>query len=108
HIFTDASGSKGAGGVFQTNWFSIRIPNRYRTRDIKFKELFAVVHALLCWGPQLSGSHVTFHIDNTNAFHALDNLSIRSAPTMQLLRQFLFLCARFDITFTPLWIPSED
>ncbi|KAK7052526.1 hypothetical protein R3P38DRAFT_2860811, partial [Favolaschia claudopus] len=27
---------------------------------------------------------------------------------MQLLRQFLFLCARFDIAFTPVWIPSED
>ncbi|KAF7345311.1 Integrase/recombinase xerD [Mycena sanguinolenta] len=107
-IYTDASGTKGAGGICGSHWFAIRIPWRYSTRDIKFKELFAVVHALLCWGPQLSGLHVNFHIDNTNMFHALENLSIRSAPTMQLLRQFLFLCARLDITFTPLWIRSED
>lgn len=108
HIYTDASGTKGIGGVFHSSWFSIPTPHRYKSRDIKFKELYAVIYAILCWGPQLARHHVVFHIDNTNAFSAIANLSIRSAPTMELLRQFLALAARLDFTFTPIWIASDD
>jgi hypothetical protein len=107
HVYTDASGSKGAGGTLGNRWFSCRIPHRYSIRDIKFKELYAIIHAILCWGPLFSGHRVVFHTDNQNVHSALQKLSIRSAPTMELLRQFLGLASLLDFTFVSSWLPSK-
>jgi hypothetical protein len=108
HIYTDASGTKGAGGVYGSNWFSIRIPKCYAHRDIQFKEFFAVLHAILCWGPEFSGKHVIFHVDNQDVNAAVRNLSIRSAPTMELVRHFLGLACHLDFTFESHWIPTKE
>nr|VWO98972.1 Dual O-methyltransferase/FAD-dependent monooxygenase CTB3 (Cercosporin toxin biosynthesis cluster protein 3) [Includes: O-methyltransferase (EC, FAD-dependent monooxygenase (EC ] [Ganoderma boninense] len=106
-IHTDASGTKGAGGVLQDMWFAVRIPRRYQHRDIKFKEFYAIIYAILCWGDHLRGGHVLFHTDNTDVHAALSNLTIRSEPMMELLRQFLSLSCRFDFTFESQWIPGS-
>ena len=52
HAFTDASGSecKGIGGIFSDMWFASCMPHRFHKCDIQFKELFAVIQAVLCWG----------------------------------------------------------
>ncbi len=107
-VHTDASGTKGAGGVLQDKWFAIRMPHRYRHRDIKFKEFYAIIYSILCWGDEFKGSHVLFYTDNTDVHAALSNLTIRSEPMMELLRQFLGLACRFDFTFESRWIPSGD
>ena len=106
HIFTDASGTKGIGGIFGSRWFSSRLPRRLRGRDIQYKELFAVLNALLCWGPDLSGKHVIFHVDNQAVVQALLNFSNRSTPVAELLRRFLNLTCRFDLSFSAVWLSS--
>ena len=108
HIYTDASGTKGAGGIFNSSWFSIRIPRRYAKHDIKWKEFYAVIHAILCWGPDFCHKHIIFHTDNTNIYSAIKELSIRSSPMMELVHQFLGLASILDFTFTPNWIPTEQ
>ncbi|KAK7040506.1 hypothetical protein R3P38DRAFT_2414491, partial [Favolaschia claudopus] len=87
HIYTDASGSKGAGGVFDSLWFSTKIPKRYKSRDIQFKEFFAIIQAIRRWGRHFSGKHIVFHVDNQAVDSSIRNLSIRSPPTMNLVRQ---------------------
>ena len=108
HIFTDASGTKGIGGIFGSRWFSSRLPRRLRDRDIQYKELFAVLHALLCWGPDLSGKHVIFHVDNQAVVQALLNLSNRSTPVAELLRRFLNLTCHLDLSFSAIWLSSSQ
>jgi hypothetical protein len=108
HIYTDASGSKGAGGHFDSCWFSTRIPARYKLRDIQFKEFYAIIQAILRWGTHFSGKHIVFHTDNQGADSAIRNLSIRSAPTMNLVRQFVGLACRLDFTFESSWISTHD
>ncbi|KAL1939199.1 hypothetical protein VTO73DRAFT_10240 [Trametes versicolor] len=105
-LHTDASGTKGAGGVLADMWFAVRIPRRYRQRDIKFKEFYAIIYAILCWGDRFRGRHILFHTDNTDVHAAISNLTIRSEPMMELLRQFLGLACRFDFTFESRWIPG--
>ncbi|KAL1936893.1 hypothetical protein VTO73DRAFT_4842 [Trametes versicolor] len=105
-LHTDASGTKGAGGILSDLWFAVRIPRRYRERDIKFKEFYAIIYAILCWGDRFRGHHVLFHTDNTDVHAAITNLTIRSEPMMELLRQFLGLACRFDFTFESRWIPG--
>ncbi|PIL25946.1 hypothetical protein GSI_11700 [Ganoderma sinense ZZ0214-1] len=86
HVFTDASSleRKGIGGVFGSMWFASRVPHRFHKRDIQFKELFAVIQAVLCWGYQWSGCHVVFHIDNpaskTDPFRKGVSVVIAAAP----------------------------
>jgi hypothetical protein len=41
-------------------------------------------------------------------FDALMNFSIRSRPTLLLLRHFLALSCRLDFTFTATWLSSKD
>ena len=108
HIYTDASGTKGIGGTFQSNWFASRVPRRHRRRDIQFKELFAVQRAILTWGPLFSGHHVSFHVDNQAVCEALNGLSNRSPPVMNLLRQILELACLFDFSFSSIWLSSAS
>jgi len=49
HIYTDASGKKGLGGIFGDAWFSLRCPRRFRLRDIQFKEIYTVLQAIMRW-----------------------------------------------------------
>jgi hypothetical protein len=63
-VETDASGCKGLGGVWQDFWFSARCPRRFRDRDIQFKEIYAILQAILQWGDTWFGTHVVFRCDN--------------------------------------------
>jgi len=65
HTCTDTSGSKCLGGIFGDEWFSLRCPRWFQLRDIQFKEIYAVLQAILQWGSAWTGHHVVFHIDNT-------------------------------------------
>jgi len=64
HVYTDTSSSKGLGGIFGDEWFSTRCPCHFRNRNIQFKEIYAVLQAIL-WGISWEGHHVVFHIDNS-------------------------------------------
>ncbi|GLB36092.1 hypothetical protein LshimejAT787_0303800 [Lyophyllum shimeji] len=107
-VYTDASGTKGMGGVFGAQWFSARMPRRYRKAHIQVKEMYAVIYAILCWGESFRGKHIIFHIDNDAVFRALNNLTIRSEPTMRLLRHFLNLACRLDLSFSSVWLSSSE
>jgi hypothetical protein len=108
HIYTDASGTKGTGGVFGNEWFPRRTPRRLHKRHTQVKEMYAALYAILCWGDRLRGKHVVFHIDNEAVFCSLNNLSIRSPDTMRLLCQLLQLACLLDFTFSSIWLSSSD
>ncbi|PPQ83077.1 hypothetical protein CVT24_012468, partial [Panaeolus cyanescens] len=85
HVFTDASGTKGIGGHFQNHWFASRVPRRFRSRDIQFKELYAILQAILRWADVWSHSHVIFHCDNQAVVAWLESGTSRSSPSMPIL-----------------------
>ena len=73
HIWTDASGNIGLGGfiledpLILTNAreaFSILLSNRWRSKDIQFKEMMAVLYALRQWRSKLAGARVVIYCDN--------------------------------------------
>src|SRR5882724_1276023 len=47
HIYSDASGSKGLGSIFEDQWFATRCPHCFHMRDIQFKVIYAVLQCIL-------------------------------------------------------------
>ncbi len=108
HIYMDASGSKGIGGMFAEQWFSTHTPHRLCHHHIQVKEMYAILYSVLCWGKEFRGKHVVFHIDNEAVFEALNKLSIHSPHTMRFLRHFIGLACHLDFTFTSIWLSSSE
>ncbi|PPQ83082.1 hypothetical protein CVT24_012140, partial [Panaeolus cyanescens] len=108
HVFTDASGTKGIGGHFENSWFASRVPRRFRSRDIQFKELYAVLQAILRWADEWSSSHVVFHCDNQAVVAWLETGTSRSSPSMPILRTISMLAAHFQFSFSSTWISTDD
>jgi hypothetical protein len=63
-VATDVSGHKGLGGVWENLWYSSQYPRCYRSCNIQFKEIFAILQVILCWGDTWLGTHVVFQCDN--------------------------------------------
>ncbi|KAG9219447.1 hypothetical protein CCMSSC00406_0005341 [Pleurotus cornucopiae] len=107
-VFTDASGTKGLGGVWDAKWFSSHVPRRYRNTLINFKELYAILKVILCWGHLWSGQRVIFHVDNTNVYAALNDHTTRSPPLALLLQPVLMLAASLRFSLSSVWLSSAD
>ena len=106
HIYTDASGTKGIGGIFDDRWFSSRVPRRFRHHDIQFKEIYAVLQAILRWGHLWKHHHIVFHIDNEAIVATLAKETTRARFTMSITRQIVMLAAILEFSFSSSWIPS--
>ena len=96
HVFTDASGKKGLGGVFGMEWFSSCVPWRFCKHDIQFKELYVVLQAILRWGHKWVDKHVVFHIDNQVDIWALENDTNRSPHIMTVLHMVVMLAVQLN------------
>lgn len=107
-IFTDASGTKGLGGVFGSLWFSSRIPRRFRSRDIQFKEAYAVLQAILRWGDCWQGCHIIFRVDNQAVVSWLSSGTSKSPNSMSIIRLISMLAACLDFSFSSVWVSTTD
>jgi hypothetical protein len=107
-VYTDASGSKGLGGYSDRSWFSARVPRRFRARDIQFKEIAAILHAILCWGDAWHGRHVNLHCDNQAVVAWLSSGTCRSIPSMRFVRLIPMMAAALNFTFSIHWIPTSE
>ena len=115
HIWTDASGKYSIGGYILghpdllhsvQDVFSERIATRHRHKDIQFKEIKAVHHAVKLWLTRLQGSRLILHCDNNACVYGLQKASIRG-PAMAPLRDIAMLLAKYDIHLIPQWIPTK-
>lgn len=107
-VYTDASGTKGIGGIFGLQWYASRVPRRYRERDIHFKEAFAILQAILRWGDEWTDLHVKFFCDNQNVVSWLTSGTSRSPQSMAVVRLIFMMAACLNFSFSIIWIPSEE
>jgi hypothetical protein len=106
-VATDASGAKGIGGVHRRIVFSESIPSRHKSKKIDWKEMFAILYALMLWHEVWSGGLVRIACDNSSVVDALNKHTIKGPAIIPLQRIFL-IAAVFDIQIFPFWIPSEE
>lgn len=117
HIWTDASGKFGMGGyildhpdhiqsIQLKDVFSIKTATRHRSKDIQFKEMKAVHHAMELWLHQLRGSRLVLYCDNDACVNGLRKSSMHG-PAMAPLRDIAMLAATHDIIVVPTWISTK-
>src|SRR5882724_9677905 len=104
----DTSGSKGLGGIFKDRWYSSRCLHHFRTCDIQFKEIYAVLQVILRWGHLWRGHHIIFHMDNSAVVLALSSGTIQNAQVMNILRQIVMLAVWLSFNYSSSWIVSSD
>jgi hypothetical protein len=107
-VHTDASGRKGIGGVCNARWFSSRVPRRYRGRDIQFKEVFAILHAILRWGDTWANHHLTLYCDNEAVVSWLTSGTCRSSHSMPIVRMISMMAACLQFSYSCVWIPTKE
>nr|XP_031860706.1 uncharacterized protein CI109_003749 [Kwoniella shandongensis]KAA5527778.1 hypothetical protein CI109_003749 [Kwoniella shandongensis] len=114
-VWTDASGLRGGGGHVgaagrATDAFSYSFPSRHLSKDITFKELHAVLHAVTTFNSDDNwrGCHISFYIDNQAAVHSLRSGYIRNDSAQTLIRRFWLLAARGGYSFSTVWLSSSD
>ena len=107
HVSTDASGLKGIGGVYDGRIFSSRVPSRHKDRHINWKEMFAILHALIIWHKEWANGSVDVACDNSAVVGGINNRSI-CGPAIRPLRTILLISALFDIDIRAHWVSTKD
>ena len=89
-LFTDASGSIGYGGFFQTRWFQGKwLPHQhlgFPGISILWQELFAIIVACHLWGYQWTSKRIKFHCDNLGLVEVIKS----KVPRVTLRHNFYF------------------
>ena len=82
--------------LFPQDVFSIRVPTRYRHKDIQFKEMKAVYYAIQLWLDRLRGLKLILYYDNDVYIYNLIKTFIRG-PAIALLRDIVMLLTSYNI-----------
>ena len=106
-VSTDASGLKGIGGLYDGRIFASRVPSHHQRKHINWKEMFAVLHALILWHKEWIHGSVDVACDNTAVVNGINNRSIRG-PSIRPLRTLLLIAAVLDIEIKAHWIPTKE
>ena len=100
HLFTDASGSTGCGGVFGSDWFQILWPPWLLESkpSIALLELLPVLVACVVWGKYWQTKRILFHSDNLSVVTMWSKMSSPNVAIMNIIRRIHFAAAQNNFT----------
>jgi hypothetical protein len=101
---------EGGGAHFMSDWlYASWVCDFPELSDshINVLELFTVFLALVRWGQYLEGSHVVIRSDNTVTISALNIATSRGPELMPIIRNIFWLCVKYDIIVSGLFIPGK-
>ena len=108
HLYTDASGSQGYGGLLGREWFMGSWPTSWQDKPITIKEFFPIVAALELWCQQLAQQRIIFHTDNMALTHIINKSSAKDTQIMTLVRHCVVICMRHNIYFKAQHVPGVN
>ena len=106
-IWSDASGSWGAGAFWGSEWLQLQWPPAIQPYQIAIKELIPITLACALWGSNWKGTRVRVNCDNEAVVAVLNSGYSRDPFLMHLLRCIFFFCARFDFCLSAEHIPGH-
>lgn len=99
-LHTDASGSLGFGGIFQTHWFQGSwAPHQQLGQtgiSIAWQELFAFVVACHLWAHEFSNKRILVFCDNESVVSIVNTKRSRIPRVMDLVRHLTLLTLKFN------------
>jgi hypothetical protein len=113
-IYTDASGSIGFAGAYQSEWFALKWPTNFRLSDrktndsIALREMIPVVIACLTWAKQLSRKTITLFCDNESVVNIINSRRSRVVVLNRLLRTLVLSELSNDYSVSATHIPTEE
>ena len=103
-IYTDASGTKGIGGIWEDKAFSVHLNRRHRTKHINWKEMYAIFFAMSLWADEWTRCRVILMCDNSAMVDAIKKKSI----TITILQLILLIAIIRDIELHSKGLSSEE
>ena len=98
-LFTDAS-DHGIGCYFMGSWIYQKFPEGVKEKvSITWRELYAIVVAVLTWSGHFQGKRIIFHCDNLAVVHIVTKGTSRDMLIMNLVRTLFFACAQNSFEF---------
>jgi hypothetical protein len=108
---TDASGTLGYGGIFETKWFQGKWEPHQRLGQheisIAWQELFAIVVACHLWGGSLQNKRLILHCDNEAVVNIINSKRSRISRVMDLLRHLTLLTLKHNLYIRAQHIPGK-
>ena len=108
HVYTDASGRYGCGGVgLPQRWFfQLQWGPSWSDVDISVKELVPIVLAAALWGRYWQNLHIRFHSDNMAVVSVLQRNSAATLAAHHLLRSLYFYAAIYQFEYSVEHVPG--
>ena len=112
HLFTDASGSLGFGGIYGTQWFQgAWQPDHTLTSkgiSIAWQELYAIIVPCAIWSKQWVRKRVIFHCDNISVVHIVNSKRSPCKKIMQLVRKLTLMTMQYNSYFRAQHVPGPS
>ena len=106
-MWSDASGSWGAGAFWNDHWFQMQWPMALQQEQIAIKELIPITLACALWGHHWKGLTIQVNCDNDAVVTVINSGYSREPFLMHLLRCIFFLLAQFDFSLIAAHIPGR-
>jgi hypothetical protein len=111
-LYTDASGTIGFGGIYQTQWFygawsDDLLKGLDKSVSISFQELYPIVVAAILWGKFWARKRVQFHCDNEGTVFVLNKGRSKSPDIMKLMRKLTLVAAQNSFAYRACHIPGN-
>ena len=106
-LWSDASGSWGAGALWKSEWFQVQWPKVLQQEQIAIKELAPILIACASWGSQWQGTTIGINCDNEAVVAVINSGYSRDTFMRHLLRFLFFFSATYDFTLIAAHIPGR-
>ena len=111
-FYTDASSTKGCGGVFNDEWFIMEWeddifehPNYYPS--INYLELYALTIGILNWACKFRNQFVTIFCDNMSVIHMVNSNTSKCAYCMDLIRIIVLHSMIMNVRIKAVHVPTH-
>ena len=106
-MWSDASGSWGAGAFWKSEWFQLQWSPPLQEEQIAIKEIIPIVMASAFWGNNWQGTTVRANCDNEAVVAVINSGYSREPSISHLLRCIFFFSAKYDFVLTAAHIPGR-
>ena len=106
-LYTDAS-KLACSAIFNKQWFVVKFPIQWQSRNIAFLELYPIVLALHIFGIKMCNRHVIFHCDNKAICDIINKQTSKDKEIMVLVRSLVLVCMQYNVRFCSLHLTSKQ